>query len=227
MAKKEGAHSPKLVPALMDLGEWDLKSLQWGDALRVYRRVIAIVEATYGADSPRLVLPLQRMSEVFWREGRLVHDGREALARGVQILEAANADMALQADALINLGDWDMRADDDERAMVSYAAAWKRLVEADGGGLELAQKRLGHPKRVYYTPPQVAPTDSDMYVIVQFTVAPHGIAENATIAESNAPASVRDDVLAAVEHATFRLALVDGAPVAMTHRLRQTFGSRQ
>jgi TonB family protein len=228
--RRFGEDSPDLVPALFRLAEWYRRIRQWNLARDLYRRAATILENSYGDQDVRLVQALTGIADTLRGERALRDEGREALQRAVHVYEVAeNPDAADYGASLIALGDWYLLTNDTEEAMDAYERAWELLVAAGGGSTEAAEKQLGKPTRLRYSPaiPEFErvfdETNVDPYVVVEFDVTEKGAIEDAVVVESSAPNRVAREVRLAFLQAKYRPAFEDGKAVTRHVRVRQSY----
>jgi TonB family protein len=148
-------------------------------------------------------------------------EGERALRIALQRLAAAPTPQPrLHGQVLMDLGDWQMMAGADARAILSYQDAWRLLMAI------AATQPLESPMAVVYRAPTMAVSrrveDADKFdqqtVELRLNVDENGKVREATVAN---PAPEREAaeraLIGAVKRAKWRPAFRDGAPVASTN----------
>ncbi len=150
-------------------------------------------------------------------------EGERSLRNALARLESAGASKAAErGEVLLDLGDWYRVAGANQRAMSSWADAWKELAKAgDTSALE-------KPAAIVYRAPSIAvstrPQDPNQYTVhevqLRVSVSADGAVREVTTANPvPARESAERAVTTAVRRATWRPAFAGGMPVAAPDHL--------
>jgi tetratricopeptide (TPR) repeat protein len=192
--------------------------------------------ATFGLlpqpERPSMVTDFNRESARPIKPRHLSDDGRKALQRAIDILEAnPERPAGALANALIQMGDWHQIRQETEKARAFYQRAWL-VDETETSG----RARLSFPEQLYYPMPSSAvrarylrPDESDeRFVQIEFTVTSEGTVKDARVVETNASQRQASDALEAIRDSLYRPKFVEGAPVETTAlTYREVFRTRK
>lgn len=238
--KAYGEGSPKVIPAVCDLGDWFTEVGMSLEARKTYYMALNIVGTTESLDAPIIVEPLRgiaraRMSARSYPEsklrrslgpvlgapigstpmsGRFVRldpEGELALKRALRIVEAdPEVSPQTRIETLLQMGDWYQIEKLPREALPYYERAW-----------QLSRTALNIPVRVYYPTPQIVMSDvhaekvQSHYVQFEFTVAADGSVRDARIVDHDTRDQYAQEIFDAVRASRFRPKFVDGQAVAV------------
>jgi tetratricopeptide (TPR) repeat protein len=217
--KAYGEGSPKVIPAVCELGDWFSEVGMSLQARMAYYMALNIVGTTDSLDAPIIVEPLRgiaraRMRAESYPESELRRslgptlgapikgstlrsgkvalnrEGEEALKRALRILDAdPEATQQTRIETLIQMGDWYQIKNFSREALPYYQRAWQ-LSHTAPHSPRSASMTLNVPVRVYYPTPQIV---ADVPVDAE-EVQSHYVQVEFTVA---ADGSVRDARLVA------------------------------
>jgi tetratricopeptide (TPR) repeat protein len=230
--------SPKVIPAVCDLGHWFAEVGKTPEARITFQMALNIVGATPVLNAPIIVEPLRGIArvymlrssypEVWLRRGPAVapralnQEGEHALQRALRILEGdPNTSTQTRIETLIQMGDWYQIKKSPREALPYYQRAWQ-LIRTTPGLLGSADTTLDFPVRVSYPTPDIvahvptAPPEQTRFhhVQIELTVAADGSVSDARIVDHDTLDRYARDVLDAVRASRFRPKFVDGQAVA-------------
>lgn len=234
--KTYGEGSPKVIPALCDLGDFFSETGKAPEAHMTFNVALNIVGAGDSLTDPIIVEPLRGLARTWmrrmsypdaWRplvakDGELRRDGEAALQRALRILDADPSATTPQTriETLIQMGDWYQIKKRPLEALPYYQRAWQ-LIHTTPKLPSPVSTALNIPMRVYYPTPGIvayvpaqAKDARSHYVQVEFTVAADGSVTDARIVGHDTRDQYAVDILNAVRDSRFRPKLVDGQPVA-------------
>jgi tetratricopeptide (TPR) repeat protein len=229
--KTYGEGSPKVIPAVCDLGDWFAEVGMSPEARMTFQMALNIVGDKASLNAPIIVEPLRGIARTYmlkmsypetWLRPSIVlnREGEHALQRALRVLEAdPGASTQTLIETLIQMGDWHQIKKAPREALPYYQRAWKLIHEATSLSSSAATA-LNVPVRVYYPTPSIVahvPTQEETrshYVQTEFTVAADGSVSGARIVDHDTRDRYADDVLDAVRAARFRPKFVDGQAVA-------------
>ena len=195
-----------------------------------------VVDPNHAGEARRLdpleIENARRNSSMFGPDYVLAAAGEEALTQALSIAEHLNPPAPTAVGVvLVDLGDWQMVAGHNDRALPFYRRALPRL-PAESGAAETGPSPLSHPALLLYREAPASMHHRDLppsavierYAVAEFTVTADGRVKDAKIAEGDATDTQRSAYLSALSHAVFRPRFVDGKPVATDSvRQRETF----
>lgn len=181
--KAYGEGSPKVIPAVCDLGDWFAEVGMSLEARMAYYMALNIVGTTESLDSPIIVEPLRGIARTRMRaqsypesalrrslgpmlgapigstlrSGRVAlnREGEEALKRALRIVDAdPEASRQTRIETSIQMGDWYQIKKLPRQALPYYQRAWQ-LSRTAPYPPSSASTTLDVPVRVYYPTPQV------------------------------------------------------------------------
>ena len=182
--KAYGEGSPKVIPAVCDLGDWFAEVGMSREARMAYYMALNIVGTTESLNAPIIVEPLRGIARTRMREqsypeskprrslgpilgppigsmprnGRFVPlnpEGEEALKRALRIVEAdPEASPQTRIETLIQMGDWYQIKKLPREALPYYQRAWQ-LSRTAPDPPSSASTTLNVPVRVYHPQPQI------------------------------------------------------------------------
>jgi TonB family protein len=181
--KAYGEGSPKVIPAVCELGDWFAEVGMSAQARMAYYMALNIVGTTDSLNAPIIVEPLRGIARTRMREqsypqsklrrslgpilgppigstpknGRvpLNPEGEEALKRALRIVEAdPEASPQTQIETLLQMGDWYQIKKHPREALPYYQRAWQ-LSRTAPQSPSSASSTLNVPVRVYYPTPQI------------------------------------------------------------------------
>jgi TonB family protein len=233
--KTYGEGSPKVIPALCDLGDFFSKVGKAPEARMTYNVALNIVGTTDSLNDPIIVEPLRGIARTYmrmmsypetwmmpvWMRGRATREGEDALKRALRILDAdpSAATPQTRIETLLQLGDWYQIRKSPREALPYYQRAWQ-LIRATPSLSNSVSTALNVPLRVYYPTPVIVaniPAHKDAhshYVQLELTVAADGSVSDARVVGHDTRDQYARDVLEAVRNSRFRPKFVDGQPVA-------------
>jgi hypothetical protein len=184
--KTYGEASPKVIPAMCELGDWFAEVYLSLEARMTFQTALNIVGGSPFLQDPIIVEPLRGMARTRMRAQsyppsplrphestvprynamgvplpgprELNKEGEEALQRAVQIVEADSSASTPQThiETLIQMGDWYQIKKSPREALFYYQRAWA-LMRTASNLPDSDTTSLNVPVRVYYpTPPIVA-----------------------------------------------------------------------
>jgi TonB family protein len=212
--KAYGEGSPKVVPAVCDLGDWFAEVGMSREARMAYYMALNIVGTTDSLNAPIIVEPLRGIARTRMREhsypeskvrrslgpmlgapigstlrsGRVAlnPEGEEALKRALRIVEAdPEASPQTRIETLIQMGDWYQIKKLPRQALPYYQRAWQ-LSRTAPYSPSSASTTLNVPVRVYYPTPQIV---ADVPAVHAEEMRSHYVQVEFTVA---ADGSVRD-----------------------------------
>ncbi len=229
-----GYDSEELLPTLIRLGKYfsDRAALSshFGDnemrypreslfrkSLELYERAIKIIEVTYGPNDPRLVKPLQGLSQTRLMQ-RTNNKSEQALERALYVIESnPTTDLPDRIDAIIRLGDL-YTLTSDSRAGDLYLRAWSLMHEnADYNWLKV--QAFGSPTRLYPRAqsvvyldrqPSSAAENSELFLDAEYTVKANGRVGNVKLLGKNVPNDQVRRLRSQLAITRFRPRIVDG-----------------
>ena len=231
-----GEGSPKVIPALCDLGDFFSETGKASEAHMTFNVALNIVGAGDALADPIIVEPLRGIARTYmrrmsypdaWRpslarDRELRRDGEDALRRALRILDAdpSATTPETRIETLIQMGDWYQIKKSPGEALPYYQRAWQ-LIHATPSLSNSVRTALSVPLRVYYPTPGIvahvpvqAEETRSHYVQVEFTVAADGSVTGARVASHDTREQYARDVLNAVRDSRFRPKFVDGQTVA-------------
>lgn len=234
--KTYGEGSPKVIPALCDLGDFFSGIGKAPEARMTLNVALNIVGATDSLTDPIIVEPLRGIARTYmramsypdtwllpvWMRGRFQREGEDGLKRALRILDAdpSATTPETRIETLIQMGDWYQIKKSPHEALPYYQRAW-RLIQTTSGLSSSIAAALNVPMRVYYPTPVIVahvPGQTEdarsHYVQVEFTVAADGSVTDARITGHDTRDRYARDVLNAVVDSRFRPRFVDGQTVA-------------
>jgi TonB family protein len=234
--KTYGEGSPKVIPALCDLGDFFSETGKAPEAHMTFNVALNMVGAEDSLTDPIIVEPLRgfartymrRMSYPYaWRpllakDRELRRDGEDALKRALRILDAdpSATTPETRIETLIQMGDWYQIKKSPREALPYYQRAWQ-LIRTTPSLSSSVSTALNVPMRVYYPTPGIvahvpaqAEETRSHYVQVEFTVAADGSVTDARIVGHDTSDRYARDILNAVRNSRFRPKFVDGQTVA-------------
>jgi tetratricopeptide (TPR) repeat protein len=234
--KTYGEGSPKVIPALCDLGDFFSENGEAPEARMTFNVALNIVGATDSLTDPIIVAPLRGIARTYmrmmsypdswllpvWMRGHAKREGEDALKRALRILDAdpSATTPETRIETLIQMGDWYQIKKSPREALPYYQRAWQ-LIRTTPKLSSSASTALNAPMRVYYPTPAIvahvperAEDARSHYVQVEFTVAADGSVTDTRIVSHNTRDRYAHDVLNAVGDSRFRPKFVDGHTVA-------------
>jgi tetratricopeptide (TPR) repeat protein len=168
---------------------------------------------------------------------RLDPQGKEFLEAALKMLQQSGAEAPhAEGTLLVELGDWTMLAERDQKALPYWQKAWALLPKDDPNGVEAPRNPLLYPAQLLYRPPAAAvrmrelPAEAvvERVAIAEFTVGTDGRVRDAKVVEGDASEGQKSSFLSAISRAVYRPRFVDGKPVATEKvRYRETFRERK
>jgi TonB family protein len=234
--KTYGEGSPKIIPALCDLGDFFSETGKAPEAHMTFNVALNIVGAKDSLTDPIIVEPLRGIARTYmrrmsypdaWRilaakDRELRRDGEDALKRALRILDAdpSATTPETRIETLIQMGDWRQIMKSPREALPYYQRAWQ-LIRTTPNLSSSVTNALNVPLRVYYPTPGIvahvpvqAEGTQSHYVQVEFTVAADGSVTDARIVGHDTRDRYARDILDAVRDSRFRPKFVDGQTVA-------------
>lgn len=234
--KTYGEGSPKIIPALCDLGDFFSEIGKAPEARMTLNFALNIVGAKDSLTDPIIVAPLRGIARTYmrmmsypatwlqpvWARGHLKSEGEDALKRALRILDADPSATTPQTriETLLQMGDWYQIQKSPHEALPYYQRAWQ-LIRATPSLSSSVSTALNVPLRVYYPTPGIVahvPAQAEQarsyYVEVEFTVAADGSVTDERIVGHDTRDRYARDILNAVRASRFRPKFVDGQPVA-------------
>jgi tetratricopeptide (TPR) repeat protein len=234
--KTYGEGSPKVIPALCDLGDFFSETGKAPEARMTFNVALNIVGATDSLTDPIIVAPLRGIARTYmramsypdtwllpvWMRGRSNREGEDALKRALRILDAdpSATTPETRIETLIQMGDWHQIKKSPREALPYYQRAWQ-LIRTTPSLPSSVSTALNVPMRVYYPTPGIvahvpvqAEETRSHYVQVDFTVAADGSVTDARIVGHDTRDRYARDILNAVRDSRFRPKFVDGQTVA-------------
>ena len=232
--KSYGEGSPKIIPALCELGDFFSETGKAPEAQMTFNVALNIVGAGDALSDPIIVAPLRGLARTYMRRmsypdawlpvsarGRLKREGEHALKRALRILDAdpSATTPETRIETLIQIGDWYQIKDAPHEALPYYQRAWQ-LIRTTPDLSDAVRAALDVPLRVYYPTPGIvahvplrAEEARSHYVEVEFTVADDGSVRDARIVSHDTSDRYARDILSAVRASRFRPKFVDGRTV--------------
>lgn len=235
--KTYGEGSPKVIPALCDLGDFFSETGKSPEAHMTFNVALNIVGAGDALNDPIIVDPLRGIARTYMRTMSypnawtrrgisfltrgLKREGEDALKRALRILDAdpSATTPETRIETLLQMGDWYQIKKAPSEALPYYQRAWQ-LIRTTPNLSGSVSSALNVPLRVYYPTPGIvahvpvhADEASSHYVQVEFTVAADGSVPDARIVDHDTLDRYADDILDAVRTSRFRPKLVDGQTV--------------
>lgn len=234
--KTYGAGSPKVIPALCDLGDFFSETGKAPEARMTFNVALNIVGTTDSLNDPIIVAPLRGIARTYmrmmsypdiwlmplWMRGHVKREGEDALKRALQILDGDPSATTPQTriETLIQMGDWYQIKKSPGEALPYYQRAWQ-LIRTTPGLSRSVSTALDVPERVYYPTPGIVARVAEQgkearshYVQVEFTVAADGSVADARIVGHDTRDRYARDILDAVRDSLFRPKFLDGHAVA-------------
>ncbi len=246
-----GKNDVRLLQSLDDLARWNESAGRYTYARLLHGRAVQLAESLQGPSGPVLSVPglrgLSRTHRLAYMNGETEEavatandasmadsmlrqaltapssEGERALRIAADRLKKSDpVDSRLLGEVLIDLGDWQMTAGNNNRALAQYREAWASLGATDGAAL------LGKPVPVTYHPPSIAVSrgtqDADRYetrtLSLRVSVDADGeVREAQAVDSTDATESAERALAAALKRSRFRPAFVDGAPISTTDTL--------
>jgi tetratricopeptide (TPR) repeat protein len=244
-----GKNDPRLLGPLEDYARWSETAGRYTAARALHARAVQIADATHGSNTLLAVNGLRGIARSYrlaFLNGETEEtaatanavptsvansalprilaapssEGERALRIALQRLTTAATPVPLlHGEVLLDLGDWQLTAGADSRALALYGDAWKVLAPANGAGA------LTTPVVIVYRAPAAAVSrgleDPEKFdeqdVALRLSVAADGKVRDVSVVN---PVPERESaekaVMGAVRRATWRPAFRDGAPVIST-----------
>jgi tetratricopeptide (TPR) repeat protein len=233
--KTYGEGSPKIIPALCDLGDFFSETGKAPEAQMTFNVALNIVGAGDVLTDPIIVEPLRGLARTYMRRmsypeawlpvaarGRLQREGEDALKRALRILDSdpSATTPETRIETLIQMGDWQQIKKSPREALAFYQRAWQ-LIRTTPDLSRAVSTALNVPVRVYYPTPGIVahvpmqPEEArSHYVQVDFTVAADGSVTDARIVGHDTRDRYAHDILDAVRRSRFRPKFIEGEAVA-------------
>jgi tetratricopeptide (TPR) repeat protein len=217
MERVHGSDTLEILPAIYNYAEWLRDGYRFNEERDLYTRAMSIIRDQDGKESPLLAKPLREVGNSFraqkFPEGR----GISSLKRALEVLEAQPApDPLATAEALRDIGDWNVAFSKVGPTGDEYRRAWQLLGEVEGGE-ELRTKWFSEPDYVLRENPSSRglqdpsePGALPGHVLIVFDVDEHGRTEEVAVVESVPPGFKDDSTARAIGRSRFRPRMVDG-----------------
>ncbi|MBA3564126.1 MAG: tetratricopeptide repeat protein [Gammaproteobacteria bacterium] len=229
-----GRASLEMAPAIRELADWYLETGQHPGAVILYERALGVLERELGEYDPQLVPVLNGLATARAANGHRLGEAEEALERVLSIIERQpDAGIAERVNALVNLGDWFIQANEAQAAQKFYAEAWG-LLASDASSADDMEALFGRPVNLRFPPmPSYEPIPPvpfreidyrelrERYVDVEFTVGADGRVSDVTIVDADAPLEQMFLVRKRLYEAIYRPRVTGGEPVDTGMRLHQ------
>ena len=158
------------------------------------------------------------------------HRGRQSLRRLYAYNAASEGSSLQQADAVVQMADWDLLYSHNSQAIESYELA-HAILERDGAAVSSVEKLFGPPTPVVLPAFQPNPLARDEtraekgYIDVEFEITKYGRGRAVEILDNaNATHAAKQDLMALIRSSRYRPRLTEGAfaeatPVRMRYYL--------
>jgi len=214
----ERNHPPESDEALAGIykyAAWLRETSRYAEERDQYNRALHVIRDFYGKDDVRQARPLLGIGNSFRVQRIPEGTGAGALRDALTLLLAqSDPDERLVAEALRDIGDWEVAFTKVDYDGAEYRRAWQLL----GGlpdGVQLRQEWFSGPNYVLREPISLRgisqePKAPSGHVLVRFDLDKFGHSENETIVESDPPGLKDEAVLRHVRRSRFRPQMIDG-----------------
>lgn len=212
--------SDEALAAIYKYAAWLRDSGRYQEEREQYARALRTIRDFYGKDDLRQVRPLMAIGNSYRAQRIPDGQGANALRDALALLLAQpDREPLLIAEALRDLGDWEVAFTKVNYEGTEYKRAWELLGEIEGGD-ELRKQWFSGPNYVLREPISqrgisFAPDARAGHVLVKFDLDTSGRPLNVTVVESE-PAGFKDEAVTRhVRRSRFRPQLVNGEPVSI------------
>jgi hypothetical protein len=150
------------------------------------------------------------------------HRGRQSLRRLYAYVAASSGSPALQADAVVQLADWDLLHSHNSQALDSYRVA-QTMLDESGAAAASVDELFAPPTPVVLPAFEPNPLEPDEtrtatgHIDVAFEITKYGLSRGIEIVdEDNATLATKRDLLALIRSNRYRPQLIDGQFAAAT-----------
>jgi TonB family protein len=227
MERVHGSDTMEFLPYIYRYAEWLISAFQFEPARVQYVRVMDIIRASEGPDSPALIKPLTEIGNSYRTQKLAEGRGISALKRALEIAEAQpDPDELALARVLRDIGDWYTAFSRIGATGEEYLRAWELLGNVEDGE-SIRDEWFADPDYVLreYPSTRGLAERSDAgavegYVRVTFDVDAGGQPLNVTVLESDPPEFKDDTMMRAIRRSRFRPRVVDGELAYSTGLIR-------
>jgi tetratricopeptide (TPR) repeat protein len=214
----ERNHPPESDEALAGIykyAAWLRDTSRYAEERDQYNRALRVIRDNYGKDDVRQARPLLGIGNSFRVQRIPEGTGAGALRDALSLLLAqSDPDERMVAQALRDIGDWEVAFTKVDYDGAEYRRAWQLLGSVPDGD-QLRQEWFTGPNYVLREPISLRgisqePKAPSGHVLVRFDLDSSGRSLNETIVESDPPGLKDEAVLRHVRRSRFRPQMMDG-----------------
>lgn len=223
--RKLGMENPEIAPALYKLARWYERSGQSEIARLTYHSAYRLMRESYGKNSPKLIKSMAGIANTYARQG-LMRESASYFKKALEIVDKQETpDLLQRAELHVELGDLYTRYGKNKSASENYGRAWADLSN-DELFLDQRDVYFEQPVRIQGIPwtaikfpagtnrndPKMSEF-KDGFVLAKYSVDAQGQTHDVVIIESTPDDMMNAQVIAALDHSTYRPRYDEGVAV--------------
>ena len=227
-----GTGNAETIPAMHRLARWYHDIMDYRQARIIYRQTVEMIKDSGGGESPAMIPALKGIAGAYLEERS--PDMNKGLRAHEKIVEIADNypgyDIEDRILAHLELGDWYVLLNTEDKAWEQYRIGWELSVEQEQDLTRDWAEIFDRPHLIY--PGSSLSVDfmgygvvgKEVYYDFQFTIGRDGKPKDINVLGSNLHGQTRVAALHAFRYARFRPRMVDGATVATAnYKVRRVY----
>jgi tetratricopeptide (TPR) repeat protein len=226
-----GKDNVETIPAMHRLARWYHDIMDYRQARIIYRQTLELLEDKYEGDHPSMIPALNGIAAAYLEEHSAeMGKGLKAHERVVSIIDQTPGyDPEARILAHLELGDWYVMFNDEDKAWEQYRIGWDLSIEQHQSERDWP-KYFDRPHLIY--PGASLSVDymgygvvgKEVYYDFKFTIGPDGRPQDINVLGSNLHGQTRSAAIHAFRYARFRPRMVEGSAVATTgYKVRRVY----